>query len=459
MEQQIHITLWFDLSIGKVNLNEIVYRLQELKNPLMLQVLDNILRNYDDLISDRLSHHGGVIPPSKRRKGLGRHVRKNDPNSRYCHGRRIKKRGYRSQPRRFSTVFGNLDLPMRVAQCRTCGARYSPLLSALNVVPYVRKEANLEHQIIEAVIDTNYRRLIEGHSIDISLGGVHNVVVGSDIDRQDQDPIDIDELSAIIADGTGVKQQKGKKGELRAVIGITTDGDVEPLGTFANTKWDQIERVIKERIKHTKASGIPFIYDGEPGLDDFLSEVAQTQRCTWHGPRGLYHSLWEDGLKKKDSQPQIDKLKHLIGIELPQSDYELLKEVDKQSVQRQYESSKAEINDLINIFKQRGYHHGAAYLENLTQRLFTHVEIWLRTGVIAPKTTSLLERIFREIGRRLKRIAWGWSDSAVSKLSKMIILKKYSKEKWEQYWKQKLGIDGNFSVQISQIEIYPCPHF
>jgi len=459
MEQQIHITLWFDLSIGKVNLNEIVYRLQELKNPLMLQVLDNILRNYDDLISDRLSHHGGVIPPSKRRKGLGRHVRKNDPNSRYCHGRRIKKRGYRSQPRRFSTVFGNLDLPMRVAQCRTCGARYSPLLSALNVVPYVRKEANFEHQIIEAVIDTNYRRLIEGHSIDISLGGVHNVVVGSDIDRQDQDPIDIDELSAIIADGTGVKQQKGKKGELRAVIGITTDGDVEPLGTFANTKWDQIERVIKERIKHTKASDIPFIYDGEPGLDDFLSEVAQTQRCTWHGPRGLYHSLWEDGLKKKDSQPQIDKLKHLIGIELPQSDYELLKKEDQQSVQKQYQSSKTEIMELIQLFKEKGYHHGAAYLENLTQRLFTHVEIWLRTGVIAPKTTSLLERIFREIGRRLKRIAWGWSDSAVSKLSKMIILKKYSKEKWEQYWKQKLGIDGNFSVQISQIEICPCPHF
>jgi hypothetical protein len=26
MEQQIHITLWFNLATGKVNLNEIVYR-------------------------------------------------------------------------------------------------------------------------------------------------------------------------------------------------------------------------------------------------------------------------------------------------------------------------------------------------------------------------------------------------------------------------------------------------
>ena len=67
-----------------------------------------------------------------------------------------------------------------MAECCTCGARYSPLLDALKLVPYSRKESNFEHEVIEAVIDTNYRRLIEGRSIDISLGGIHNMVVGSD---------------------------------------------------------------------------------------------------------------------------------------------------------------------------------------------------------------------------------------------------------------------------------------
>lgn len=306
MEQQIHIILQFHLATGKVNLNEIVYHLQELNRPLMQLILEKILRSYDDLISERLSHHGGVIPPSKARKGLGRHVRKGDPQRRYCHGRRIRKRGYRSHPRRFSTVFGKQDLLIRVAECCTCGARYFPLLSALKVSPYVRKEADFEHQVIEAVIATNYRRLIEGHSIDISLGGIHNFVVGSDIDQVDEVPIDLDDLSAIMVDGTGIKQQKGAKGELRAVIGLTTNGNVEPLGTFANTQWSDIERTIKERIKKTETSAIPLIYDGEAGLDNFLSEVAESQRCAWHGPRGLYHSIWEDCLKKKDSQPQIN---------------------------------------------------------------------------------------------------------------------------------------------------------
>lgn len=459
MEQQIHITLEFHLATGKVSLNEIVYHLQELKNPLMLRILEQILRSYDDLISERLNHHGGVFPPSKARKGLGRHIRKGDPHHRFCHGRRIRKRGYRNHSRTVSTVFGKLKLPIRVAQCRTCGARYSPLLDALKMMPYSRRESNFEHEVIEAVIDTNYRRLIEGRSIDISLGGIHNLVVGSDIGQPNEVCVDVDDLSAIMADGTGYKRQKGKKGELRSVIGVTATGQVEPLGIFANTQWSEIEQIIKERFKETKASGIPFIYDGEPGLDNFLSEVAESQRCAWHGPRGLYHSLWEDGLKKKDSQPQINNLKHLIGIELPRTDYELIKDQDRQAVEQKYQSSKTEIIELINTFRKKGYHHGAAYLESLSQRIFTNVEIWLKTGVIAPKTISLLERIFREIGRRIKRIAWGWSDKTVSKLSHMIILKKYSKEKWEKYWKQKIGIEGNFSIHILSAEILPCHNF
>ncbi len=381
MEQEIHITLRFNLAIGKVNLNEIVYELKELRDPLMLKILEQILRGYDDLISERLSQT--KIYPSKARKGLGRHVRKGDPKGRFCRGRKIRKRGYRSNSRRISTVFGKLDLPLRRGECCNCGALYSPLLNALQVSRYSRKEMNFEHEVIEAVIDTNYRRLIDGRSIDISLGGIHNIVVGSDIDETFQEPVSIEDLSAIMADGTGVKQQQGRKGELRAVIGITKGGCVEPLGSFTNTEWPEIERTIKKRIKEAEPYNIPFIYDGEPGLDNFLSEVTESQRCAWHGPRGLYHSLWEDGLKKKDSQPQINNLKHLIGIELPQTDYELIKDQDRQAVEQKYQSSKDEINELINVFKEKGYHHGAEYLENMSQRIFTNIEIWL-SGMALP---------------------------------------------------------------------------
>ncbi|MEA3358590.1 MAG: hypothetical protein U9R17_04180 [Thermodesulfobacteriota bacterium] len=341
---------------------------------------------YDDLISERLSQT--KIYPSKARKGLGRHPRKGDPEGRYCRGRKILKRGYRNEKRRIATVFGKLELPLRIAECRNCGARYSPLLSALHVGRYARKETNLEHEIIEAVIDTNYRRLIDGRSIDISLGGIHNIVVGSDINETFQEPVSTENLSAILADGTPVKEYRGHKGELRNVIGITESGRVdlvEPLGCFTNTPWPEIERIIKERIKEAESYNIPFIYDGEPGLDDFLSDVADSQRCTWHGPRGLYHALWQDGLKKKDSQPDTDKIKELIGIELPEGEFEILKEEDKDQVKTKYETSKSEIKELIKTFYQKGYRHGASYLENISDRLFTNIELWLKTGVIAQR--------------------------------------------------------------------------
>ena len=66
MKREITITLQYDLAIGKVNLNEIVYRLKELRDPLMLRILEEILKSYDDLISERLK----VSPLSRQKIGL-----------------------------------------------------------------------------------------------------------------------------------------------------------------------------------------------------------------------------------------------------------------------------------------------------------------------------------------------------------------------------------------------------
>ena len=68
MEQEIHITLRYHLAIGRVTLNEIVYQLQQLRDPPMLEILKQILRSYDDQISERLSTVQSNTP-SKAREG------------------------------------------------------------------------------------------------------------------------------------------------------------------------------------------------------------------------------------------------------------------------------------------------------------------------------------------------------------------------------------------------------
>lgn len=50
-------------------------------------------------------------------------------------------------------------------------------------------------------------------------------------------------------------------------------------------------------------------------------------------------------------------------------------------------------------------------------------------------------------------------DKAVTTLSKMVMLKQYSRDKWEEYWKQKPGIEGYFSIQIQSVRLSPCKHF
>ncbi len=54
MKREITITLQYGLATGKVNLNEIVYKLKEVRDPLMLWILEEILKSYDDLILERL---------------------------------------------------------------------------------------------------------------------------------------------------------------------------------------------------------------------------------------------------------------------------------------------------------------------------------------------------------------------------------------------------------------------
>lgn len=147
------------------------------------------------------------------------------------------------------------------------------------------------------------------------------------------------------------------------------------------------------------------------------------------GNKGLYHAHWEDPVKKKDSRPETDKVKHRINIDLPEGDSEILKEEDEDQAKAKYEASKSGIKGLIETFKEKGYKHSASCLENLSDRLFANIQIWLKKGVVAPKTVSHLERVFREIGRPLKRSAWGWSDKAVTNICKMIMIRKYCGDK------------------------------
>ncbi|MBT7067167.1 MAG: hypothetical protein HN919_12745 [Verrucomicrobia bacterium] len=446
---KVQIELGFNWEVGKLGLNEVVYRVDELAPIILTQVVEQLTGAYQEEIVERLrpGHR------SSERAGLGRHEVKGQPGV-MCRCRRMKRKGFRWHPRCINSKHGQVRLRLQVVECLTCGKQFCPLLDALKIEPYGGHEDVLEKAVIDAVIDTNYRRLIEGHSLDVSLGGIHNFVAGSDIDEVLRDELALDRYRAVLADGTKYKKQGGKRGEMRVLVGITASGRLEPIGSWVNTTWPEIERQTKARIKSDPQQPPLFIYDGEPGLEDFLAgSVSGQQRCTWHAPRGLYHAMWEDGRRKKEIQPHEDTVAKIVAIEIPEGDYDQLSDRSIDAVREKYRDAKKELTDLIEILHQKNCPHGVEYLQNLVKGLFHQVELWLATGIIAPKTTSRLERLFRELGRRLKRIAWGWSDRVVTRLSKMIMIKQYRPEVWKQYWLKKMGIEGHLTIWVQSVSV------
>jgi hypothetical protein len=364
------------------------------------------------------------------------------------------RRGFRGQPRCVESKYGRLSFRLQEVECLRCGARFCPLLEALDLEPYQRADEVLEKEVIAAVMDTNYRRLIEGHALDVSLGGVHNFVAGSDVDELLEQPLALDDYRAVMADGTGIKKAGGKAGELRVIVGVTAAGRLVPIGSWVDCEWKQIEQHVRQRLRGDPRQPPLLLYDGEPGLEAFLAgAVRGAQRCLWHGPRGLYHALWEDGQGKKASRPLEERLAQMIAVEIPAGDYDRLSPEAIAQVRERYLAGKKELNELIETLDRQGCGHAVAYLKNLVRGLYHQVEWWLATGIVAPKTTSRLERVFRELGRRLKRIAWGWSDVVATKLSKMILIKQYDPERWKQYWLKKMKIEGHFTIWLQSVAI------
>lgn len=59
----------------------------------------------------------------------------------------------------------------------------------------------------------------------------------------------------------------------------------------------------------------------------------------------------------------------------------------------------------------------------------------------------------RELGRRLKKIAYGWSDRGAVKIAR-IILKKFTNEKeWNDYWSKKMNIIGKVVWDIGNFNV------
>ena len=234
----------------------------------------------------------------------------------------------------------------------------------------------------------------------------------------------------IMPDGTSFKgagiDGKARQGDLKAVIGVTQAGDIVPLGSWAGLSWQEIHGQWR-RQGATFAPGSIVVCDGELGLaGGFAQYAGEQQRCQWHVARDLYHAMPQDGAGVKDVRPAQRRLAGAMAVELPAGDFEKVTDADKLALAARTDEAEAKIMTLVAELERRGYEKAASYLRRAKPGLFGYVRRWLRWGLVSPKASSMIERVMRELGRRIKNIAYGWSDRGVTKIAR-IILKRFAK--------------------------------
>ena len=65
----------------------------------------------------------------------------------------------------------------------------------------------------------------------------------------------------------------------------------------------------------------------------------------------------------------------------------------------------------------------------------------------------MVERVMRELGRRIKKIAYGLSDKGVTKVARIILKRFANTGGWEDYWLERMMIIGNVFIGVGS---YRC---
>jgi len=228
----------------------------------------------------------------------------------------------------------------------------------------------------------------------------------------DELKVDGSVVDTLFVDGIGYKRRPSEdlnnRGEVRVVLGVGHDGRVLPFGAWSGQSWEEIGKEIRSRMLHSGPLADVLVSDGEPGLSEGLSELVNAeQRCHWHTIHDLGYVMWKDEAKREEQRNMQKKLAGIIGIE-----------------------------NMVAEFIKKGYGHAANYIRKAKDKLFTYVRFFLKYGLVSPRTSSMIERMMREIGRRLKKIAFGWSEKGAAKMARIIIKRITSANEWDEYWKK-----------------------
>ena len=445
MRMVVAVKVEVNIDEDRANANEIFQAVSEARMVGAAELAKRIIEEYQERVVEVLCGPSGRVA----KKGLGAHEVKGMAR-RKCRCRTFRRAGHWTDTRTLHGAFGPVTFRPALVECARCGKRLTPVLAALELEPYQGRTDDLVRRVMEAVAETSYRRgsvsLDELAEVPVPKSTAHRWAATVEL------PVREGSGAAVLgADGTGFQRQPGEQGEVRRVVEVGEGGKIRPLGVWAGTDWKTISEEVREKMK---GQARLLVSDGEEALEKWLGRVAEeTQRCHWHLPRGGGFALWQDGAPLGERKAVAERVRRLLAIEIPQEDVEFVKPEEKEALRERIHAAENELQALWEDFERKGYSRAASYLRRARQSLFTHLWLWLATGIVAPRTTSIIENTIRELVRRLKKLGWNWSDAGATRMGRVVLLRRYDEEAWDQYWRDRMNLQGRCKIQITQWDV------
>jgi hypothetical protein len=391
-------------------------------------------------------------------------------------------RRYRRESKKLSTSVGPVKFDCNRLRCKNCKKSVVPLREILSIKRYQSESREFQKLSCETATQQSFRRSCKHLS---QIGGIqiNRMKLPRIISRANADEIDPNmrgkEIKYLIADGTGFpewkpsapepevatqkqaiagkqkksNQTKERKSDLKVVIALNVKHEMTPVGVWAKRGWKHVAQTIKKANNHPKVMPKPIadilLCDGEAAIIDEMGPLArEIQRCQWHLTYEFFHLMkYQEKCETEISRTLTTKLYRAIELGIPEND-------DIESKTRLevliFEAEKS-IDKVIDELKERTHLIAATYVENAKENLFTFLRHWIRTGEVAPKVTSRIERLMRELGRRIKKIGFNWSAKGAARITRILLKIIAGKNLWENEWKEKLCLKNAVSLTLKGV--------
>ncbi len=396
-----------------------------------------------------------------------------------CDSAKLLRAGKRSK--KIYTSLGLIDFEWSRLRCKNCGKIYDPLKDFFYLETNQTKSSEFEKICLETVAKESYRRSVQTirthGTVDFNHRTLHRWVMNTDADTI---KVCHDDLNVLLADGTKFKkfvsqkkqnrknkllekldlppEEISKRGEVKILMGIRDDNSIVPLGAWTSDAWKTIGNFVhrannpNKKLAPKKLANM-LVSDGEIPLWKGLQKLTHhRQRCLWHVPHELRPLMkYQDKAPEEDVKYALEEVHSIFQIEIPEKDFDEVRIEEFVEMNEKIKKCEEQMKELSLFLSSKGHSQAATYVANAKDHLFTYLRYWMKTGVITPKVTSKLERLMREINRRIKKFAFNWSEKGCSIITRIIIKLICSPKEWENYWFERMKLNGNIRLTFGGI--------